>query len=165
MLEKKWWERWQLHAGCNEGADDAASGESDVDHIVKDDAPAGASGTAGAAEDAADNVAVAAAEAEAEAGAGAENTDTTDDVDSETAAAAAAATEPRSIKAEEGRPIAVPPRVSVGGSEGDGDGDGPGKAGGKPAKAGGEARTSGDPKTGVRYVNGSHVFFVLLHPV
>lgn len=159
MLDKKWWERWQVYAGCSEDVDAAAaSGESDDVGHVEEDAPAGAAGAGAAGAGAADAPAAAAAEdaeddvAVAAGAAAAETAGTPGDGDSataeETATLAAAATTPK--VGEEG-PNAVPPCVSVGdgGGDGDGDGDVSGKGGGVPAKTDGEARTSGDRTAGV----------------
>lgn len=128
VLDKTWWERWQLYAGCSEDVADAAivtaadadaSAKSVVGHVERD-APTGAAAgsTGAAAEDTAGDVAVTPAAA-------AETSGTPGDGgDSATA---------------EDRPTAVPPCVSVNGGGGDGGrrGDGP------------EAQTSGDLEEGV----------------
>eukprot|EP00752_Nemacystus_decipiens_P014254 g12676.t1 len=152
VLDKRWWERWQLYAGCGVDVADAAaaatvSGESGAGHAGKgeegDDVPAGATGSAGAtAQDAAGpagNGAVAGGAAVGANGTPSEG------------GSATAEEEPAVTAAVEAVEPGIP-HVSVGdgdgdaGGDGDGDGDGGGKGGGMAAKASGEARTNGDRK-------------------
>eukprot|EP00903_Cladosiphon_okamuranus_P006326 g6199.t2 len=136
VLDKNWWDRWQLYAGCSE--DDAgapavdASGESDVVKAgpVEQDAPAAAS-SAGSTDAAAEETADDAADDVAGTAAAKAETKCTPDADDGG----------DSTAAEEG-PTAGPHSVPVGGDGGSGGGK---SGGGASVKAVGEAQTSGDP--------------------
>lgn len=141
MLDKKWWERWQLYTGCSEGVDAGHVGED-----ASDGAAACTSAAAAAAEGSADSGPVA-------AGAAAETSGTVDAGKSAVTAVAATATtvteSEEGVKVGQDGPAAVPPCVSVEDSDGGGGGgDGAASNGGGLAQTSRKARQSDDPKAG-----------------